>query len=158
MKKNIVILCALLAVGVLACLKAPNYPVQPVLKFNSLSGNKVHSCSNVNDTIYMYLGFTSGSGQIGSDTAGNLILIDKRQKSAQPDTNRIPFVPVQGASNGISGEIRLALYARDLICLPGCNDPFNHDVDTLVYDIYIRDRAGRQSNTVQSDPIYIKCK
>ncbi len=158
MKRISLLLFLATAAVFVTCLRAPNYPIQPVIAFYSISNNKVHSCSSQNDTIFMDISFTSGSGQIGSDTAGNLFLIDKRQQSAPPDTNRIPFVPIQGAGNGISGKIHLSLYARDLICLPGCNNPLNHDVDTLIYDIYIKDRAGRISNTIQSAPIYLQCK
>ena len=152
------LIAAAIAATFATCLRPPDYPIGPVIKFNSLSNNKVHACTNAADTIFMYIDFTSGSGQIGSDTAGNFILLDRRQPTAPPDTNRIPFVPVQGAGNGISGTIRLALYARDLACLPGCNNPLNNAVDTLRYDIYILDREGRQSNTVQSAPIYLQCR
>ena len=76
-------------------------------------------------------------------------------------TFSIPFVPEQGAGNGISGEIAIQVFTSccihpetQQICLPFDTYP----IDTLVYEIYIVDRAGNASNVVTTDPIMLLCE
>ena len=50
---------------------------------------------------------------------------------------RIPYVPEQGAGNGISGDIRLLLFTTCCNVLPPCEASTTKPIDTLVYEIFI---------------------
>ena len=108
------------------------------------------------------ISFTDGDGDIGSeDNAPEVYIKDSRTGFFSPPPSSIPFVPEQGAGNGISGEIYVPIFSAccihpvtNFICMPFDDYP----VDKLVYEIYIVDRAGNQSNTVTTDTIYIRCE
>jgi hypothetical protein len=122
------------------------------------------------DTTLITISFTDGDGDIGNFRSGSseieadLFFIDLRDGFNNKFT--VPFVPEQGTSNGISGEIIVRMLTT---C---CNYPsFVTDVeapcdgpslqyprDTLVYEIYMMDRAGNESNRITTEPIILLCQ
>ena len=84
---------------------------------------------------------------------------DKRD-GVESHSFAIPFIPPQGAANGISGEVSIIVPTTCCIsentpvaCEPDPIDP----VDTLIYEIRIKDRAGNMSNMVETAPIFLQC-
>jgi hypothetical protein len=78
--------------------------------------------------------------------------------------NRVtPLVPELGASNGIKGEITIRLlttccFYPDSLLLDICEDELaSMPYDQVIYEIFIKDRAGHESNVVRTEPIFIKC-
>ena len=116
------------------------------------------------DTLFMVLGFTDGDGDLGQsaeDTAFNLFLIDKRDGFVA-NRFKTPVIPPQGAGNGVSGEVQLMLF--NTCCkfppstgLPPCTASTVIPTDSLVYEIYAIDRAGHESNRIDSPPIILRC-
>ena len=116
---------------------------------------------NQQDSIIVTFHFEDGDGDIGrmTDTdMNNVFFIDMR--TGQIDNSfGIPFVPPQGSSNGIEGEVHIKVYSTCCIypvgdpCLPSAQYPS----DQLTYEIYITDRAGNSSNVIETPIIHLKC-
>ncbi|HRN95216.1 MAG: hypothetical protein M9931_07520 [Chitinophagales bacterium] len=169
-------ICAigLLIILIVQCNKnPPSHPIEPAIEFKSASAEKV----NEYDTVRFALTFTDGDADLGassgsqakyqsqpcdlySDTSyfkddfWSLILLDHRDSCLEAKS--LPFVTPQGKYPAISGEIEfttsaLACKVRNCSPAPGCPD------DTLVYTVFIKDRAGHLSNGVVTPPIIINC-
>ncbi len=152
-----------------ACATPPDYPVEPEIEFISVSKDTMNrnfidpsDPSPFKDTIFITFSFTDGDGDIG-DQEGNLQLFIRDSRDGFLDDFGIPFIPELGASNGLKGEMTVRIFSSCCIFPPeifllGCEDEWNQmPYDMLTYDIYIKDRAGNQSNTITTTPIYIKC-
>jgi hypothetical protein len=144
-----------------ACTSPPDYPIEPRIEFLSLSKDTLKRGNFFQDTAFITISFTDGDGDIGDKDSLNLFLKDLRDGFVSK--NRIPFVPELGASNGLKGEITVRIFSTCCVFDPGlgldpCMDAHpSLPVDELVYEIYIVDRAGHESNTVQTAPIFIPC-
>jgi hypothetical protein len=156
MKNIMYVLLACVVVGFVKCLRPPDYPIIPNIGFISLSKNTMKQGDGSSDSLRLLLSFEDGDGDIGSNDSLNVYLTDTRQAKATAESFRMPFVPEQGAKNGISGEISLLVYTT--CCLPSCNSPLNKATDSLFFDVYIKDRAGHKSNVVRTPFIALRCK
>lgn len=151
----------------------PSHPIEPAIEFKSVSANYVQEY----DTVRIAISFTDGDADLGassndkpqfhsepcdlySDTSffkdnyWSLILLDQRDSCLEAKS--LPYVEAKGKYPSISGEIEfttsaLSCKVRDCSPLPGCPD------DTLVYTVFIKDRAGHLSNGAVSTPIIINC-
>jgi hypothetical protein len=113
------------------------------------------------DSVWLTIAFTDGDGDLGNNgndrDSVNVFVIDKR-KNQQSETFRIPYVPDEGAGNGISGDIKLLLFTTCCDVIPPCEPSITKPIDTLVYQISIKDRAGHKSNVVETPNIYLQCR
>lgn len=144
-----------------ACASPPDYPIVPAIEYVQLSKDTMIRGSFFNDTTFVTFSFTDGDGDVGDQDSLQLFVVDSRNDFI--NDFRIPFVPELGASNGIKGEISVRLFTSCCIFPPdlfldGCNDVYSEmPYDELTYDIYIKDRAGNQSNIITTDPVFIRC-
>ena len=81
----------------------------------------------------------------------NIFLIDSRSSSVTPGT--FPVIPAQGNVDDISGTINYLLRGGSIGCLPFNTSP----LDTLIFTVQIKDRAGNLSNQFDAPPIIIGC-
>lgn len=156
MKNILFALLALIIISCVMCLRPPDYPIIPRIDFVRMSKNTMKQGDASSDSLRLVLNFEDGDGDIGSNDSLNIFLTDTRQPNSTPEPFRMPFVPEQGAKNGISGEISLLVFTT--CCLPTCNSPLNKAQDSLFYDVYIKDRAGNKSNIVRTPFIGLRCK
>lgn len=104
--------------------------------------------------------FTDGDGDLGHEEELNIFFFDLRDTSFPFTQYRIPFIPEEGAANGISGEIILDLESSCCIYDSGqapCTPSEEVPRDTVIYEVYIVDRAGNESNRVLLPPITLLC-
>jgi hypothetical protein len=153
-----------LSLAITACVRPPEYPIEPQLEFVSISKSLVlqdASLTKITDTLFVVLSFTDGDGDIGfQDSKEAIVILDTRKRDTINDVKSLPFVPEQGAGNGITGEITLRLRGgccTNTINGVPCGQP-KFSRDTTSYEIYIKDRAGHESNRVKTPPIFIKCQ
>ena len=154
------VLCTLLS-----CIKPPDYSNIPVLEFRSLSKNTMNQGVFEEDSIELVLYFTDGDGDFGFEAqsnAKNVFIKDNRTNETFREY-KAPFVPTQGSTNGISGTIAIRIYSTCCIfpeasgifpCTQTEDFPFND----LTLDIYIKDRAENQSNSVTTSVIKLNCR
>lgn len=159
----ITVLC--IAFSASFCVQPPDYPEEPVLEyigFNKLTvpqgGGFLES-----DTLELRIGFTDGDGDLGNeDGTVDIYITDSRDSFSEK--RKLPVIPEQGVGNGISGEIRLRFPNEpfNLCCIypdltPGCQPNPDFPTDSLSYEVYIIDRAGNQSNIIQTETITLRC-
>ncbi|MBK9734175.1 MAG: hypothetical protein IPO92_04105 [Saprospiraceae bacterium] len=148
----------------LSCIKPPDYSNTPVLEFRSLSKTIMNQGVFGEDSVELVLFFTDGDGDFGSEAQSNVknIFIKDNRTNETFREYKAPFIPTQGSTNGISGTISIRIYSTCCIfpeasgifpCTQTDDFPFND----LTLDIYIKDRAGNQSNTVTTSVIKLNC-
>ena len=147
----------LLIVGltIYSCKKKQKYPNEPIIEYKGFERFG-------NDSAHFIISFTDGDGDIGltqADTAApylsnfftkyyqkkNGVFIEK--VLGFPLNFRIPILNSGKKSKSLEGEIVIKFSA-----------PFYYPTttkDTILYEVYIVDRALNQSNSVRSDEIIV---
>lgn len=145
---------------ILSCSKPPDYPDEPIITYERVSVNTLPQDDLLQYSFRLTLSFTDGDGDLGDENNFANVRVWDSRIGIELDTNTlsIPFIPVQGAGNGISGEMHLLLYSACCIFEGRNCEPFPElPVDTLTYLIEIEDRAGNVSNRIESEPIFLTC-
>lgn len=143
-----------------ACLNPPEYPIEPQIEYLRMTKNFMVQNQLNTDSLLLTIGFTDGDGDIGLDGGGFDLFITDTRDNFMPPAYRIPKVPEQGIGNGISGEISFIIYTTCCFFPNGqdpCTPSASYPVDTLSYLVYIKDRAGHQSNIIETPPILLQC-
>jgi hypothetical protein len=149
------------------CVQPPDYPIEPIITFKSLSKKQMPQRNLGTDSVAITFSFTDGDGDLGFEDNENSIFLTDTRDNVEKLPYSIPFVGLQGVGNGISGDITV-IFANNLTCciysidsgrIP-CDTSFRvpDAFDTLSFKIRIKDRAGHFSNTIETDPLYLKCK
>jgi hypothetical protein len=152
--------CAL-ALAFASCVKAPEFSNIPKIEFVGLSKDTMRQGLNQQDSITVSFHFQDGDGDLGRMTESdenNVFVFDTRT-GLLDNTFGIPFVPAQGSSNGIEGEVHIKLYSTCCIHPVGdpCTPSAQYPVDAVTYQIYITDRAGNSSNLIETPVIVLLC-
>jgi len=165
MKYSLNYIASFLILGLLfiGCAKPPDYPIEPVIEYQSISTNLISQSFADEDIILATISFTDGDGDIGNDDRETTIFIkDLRDGTFNNSATVLPKVPEPGANNGISGEIIFRIFQSCCIWPPQfqqapCTPSTDYPLDTINYEIYIVDRAGNESNRIQLEPIFLQC-
>lgn len=145
-----------------ACVKAPEFPNEPVIEFEGLNKNQIYQFTNGPlDSIRVHLTFTDGDGDLGRTAADSVDIFFTDSRLGIQTPFRIPGIPAEGTGNGISGDIFInVINSTGICCIFNnrlCIADETYPVDTFSYAIQIRDRAGNFSNVVRTDVIEILC-
>jgi hypothetical protein len=142
-----------------SCIKAPDFPIEPVIEFQSISKDVIIQNSIEEDSLIIVFSFTDGDGDLGDNDSLNVFLTDSRDNFVA-ERFRIPFVPREGAANGISGDITIRVLSTCCIypdLTPPCTPSQTNPLDSLFYKIQIKDRAGNESNIIETPRILVRC-
>jgi len=149
-----------------SCVKPPDYPNTPVIKFKRISKTQLKQGTQGEDSLTVVFTYTDGDGDLGfpnNDAQASIFVQDARD-SFPKYSYKIPYVEPQGTGNGISGEISIVLpttcciYTTPQGIKLSCDQvPKTFKSDSLYYRIRIRDRAGNMSNTITTDKITLVC-
>jgi len=153
---------------ILACTKPPDYSDVPEIQFVNFSKSTLlQGFGANNDFTYLTISFTDGDGDLGGDTVSTVYFDDLRTPGYDFLEFGAPLIPEQGTGNGISGEMIVTLpttcciHPDPLFSSDGCNAPFEQTGvlrDTVIYEVYILDRAGNKSNVIRTDPLILLCE
>ena len=164
-------ICALIALlstacFISSCIKAPEYPLEPQITFGKMSKTRMlQSLGNkYRDSLALTINFTDGDGDIGTPESQGIrptdaFVIDVISGDTT-DFFTLPYVASKGASKAITGTMSFAIYTNccdvpDAIkCLEKSQ---NFPLDTLLYKVIIKDRAGNNSNPIFLPPIELIC-
>jgi hypothetical protein len=163
MYRNI-FLTGLLGLCMLAgCIVAPKYSDIPEIKFEGLNKNIVDQGRVRDDSIMITISFTDGDGDIGDEkNKANIFMIDNRD--GKMITYSMPMIPQKGTANGVAGTITILHTTLFNVCCyyknggDPCTIPAKPTTDTVKYKLYIEDRSGHKSNTLDLEPVIINCK
>jgi hypothetical protein len=166
-------------IGLVSCVKEPDYSMTPAITFESIQ--KITKTSNDGfggkakiDSVIMSVRFEDGDGDLGI-TAAEIKANSKYKDFRNFEVDVLirkngKFVPITfspklgGLMNfqfrpdqkpgPIEGSIA---YSTQFVYAfyKGYSPLFTEKNDTLKFQIYIRDKAFHQSNTVETDPIVI---
>ncbi len=146
------------------CVRPPDYPIEPLIEFISLSKNTLKQTPLGQDSILITIGFTDGDGDLGfKNDEPSIFITDGRDSFVKPPY-RIPYIDQQGAGNGISGEISILLpttcciYTDPLTGFRLSCENVPVKFDSVFYYIRIRDRAGHFSNQITTPKIQLICR
>ncbi len=151
---------------IIACTKPPDYSDTPEIAFINFSKNTMQQGGGLEDKTVLTISFTDGDGDIGIDGEPSVFFKDLRDGS-ELLTAAAPVIPEQGVGNGISGEMYITVNTTCCIhpdpdlAPDGCGADFVGTgvfLDTLVYEVYIVDRAGNKSNVIETGPITLLCQ
>ena len=148
MRKTLPILI-LLGIFLTQCMERPDYPETPRLFDISVDKTLLDPAK---DTLVISFDFEDGGGDLGTKDGDSTISIyrtDLRTNFTYADY--IPFVDLKGSSKDISGTIRVTVAPGTYSCIFSNND-------TMIYDIYVVDRAGNVSNTITTPELYLDCQ
>lgn len=117
----------------------------PSLKFVSITPNPA---TKYQDEIQITVEYTDGDGDLGENTPDvkNLFCTDSRNGVTYEF--RIHQLAPDNANIIINGKLTFSLAPQGFI-----DD--NNTTETATYSVYVKDRAGNQSNTVQTSTLTI---
>lgn len=143
-----------------SCVDEPSFPVIPKIDFVRI-GKNVLKQGIIGDTTTVTIYFEDGDGDIGGDPIAIFILDTRAESGFLDSIYRIPEIPLEGVSSSISGEIDFpipstcCIYSNGQIpCAPSTEIPQQE----LIYEIWIKDRAGNVSNKIALPPLTILCE
>ncbi len=118
----------------------------PAIKFLSISPNPA---VKYQDEVSIELEYTDGDGDLGENTPDvkNLFVTDSRNNVVS--AFRINQLAPTGSSIIITGKLKITLTPQGFI-----DD--NNTSETTIFSIYVTDRAGHSSNTVQTSALTIQ--
>lgn len=135
---------ALLALGCVRLDTNPPFDTTPRISFVGVSFDTM---VEFQDSFIISIAYEDGDGDLGNaDPDINTIFIQDSRLS-QPDEYYLAPLAPDGAEIPIQGQLNIQLSPTFLLG--------NGDFETTVFSLYVVDRAGRQSNTVQTNPILI---
>jgi hypothetical protein len=117
------------------------------------------------DSLTLILYFTDGDGDFGIlpySSGSNIFIKDLRTKDTLSQY-KAPFIPIEGAGNGISGTISIKLYSTCCVFPPStgiipCSVVKEYPSNDLAMEVKIIDRAGHESNIVTTPAIKLLCQ
>ena len=161
-KLKVLFWLTLILSGWIACKDEVQTSDIPTIKY--LSTNKIiMRQGDLNqDSIWLNFSFSDGDGDLGfGSSSGNqdIFLIDTRTNQLQ-DAFKIPDLPEAGGKP-ISGNASILIFTTCCLFpnnIPPCSNPTQFPVDSIRYELYIKDRAGHESNHEFSDWIVLMCQ
>ena len=148
-----------------SCKKHEQYPIEPVIEFNSFT--KIDNHIPTDDKAFILIDFTDGDGDIGlkvddtlppynpgSEYYYNYYItyfekIDDTFRTVDLPFNfntRIPFVEEDLAERGVKGEIKVEVFINNV----------NSDADSIRFELQIIDRAHNKSNIITTPSFFVK--
>ncbi|MBP6184439.1 MAG: hypothetical protein KA479_05815 [Saprospiraceae bacterium] len=140
-------LLILVLLGFIACEKKSDelpFPVIPSLQLLEVSQSEV---VEFQDTLEFLLFYQDGDGDLGNFDPDIPGLIVKDERLSEPDSFHLQPLAPAGVTVPIQGELRVRLPQLFLLG--------NGNSETTRFKIKLLDRAGNESNEVQTTPIKI---
>lgn len=141
--KNICLLI-FVAMIVVSCKKNEEIGPIPEIEFISVTPQNVQEYT---DSLVFIIKYRDGDGDLGENTSGaeNFFLADSRNNVIYKF--RIPQLAPDNSNIIIEGNLNVTLANTAII-----NGSASQ---TFTYSIYVKDRAGNQSNTVITSPVTV---
>ena len=142
--------------GALSACRKPTPSPEPLIEFLDMSKSLMRQ--NRADSMFLRLRFTDGDGDLGSDQVDNVFLRDSRTGELLA-SYRIPNYLGERPPGPREGEVRLVVYSGccrysdSTACVPNAAVP----LDSMRYQIQVRDQTGNLSNLILSDRLDLEC-
>lgn len=141
------------------CNTSQPFPDTPEITFVSITPSEIAQLSGDIKVVFHY---QDGDGDLGDDGSGvgeaNKSIFVTDTRAIMPDSlalssYKIPNLTPDARRPSIQGEMEVSIpapfHCTFLGGASGCTD------NVVIFEIYIRDRAGNVSNVIQTDPVTI---
>jgi hypothetical protein len=153
MKWQLILLLLLISGGYAGCSKKQSgFAKEPHIEYRGISTRRIQAGSS-KDTLFISFRFRDGDADLGNDaTSGNYDIFLTDERDGMLYTFFFPRISddVRNPERGMEGECTFFLLGAFITLRPD-----HPDLDTVRYSLYIRDRAGNQSNTVYTEDVYL---
>lgn len=150
---NKIVVCFLLLVAFAGCGKEKIVEPEPISKVPAIKFVSIEPGTAVKyrDQIGITIEYTDGDGDLGENVADvkNLFCTDSRNNVTYQF--RIRQLAPDTATIAITGKLKFNLDPQGFV-----DD--SHTSETATYSIYVKDRAGNQSNSVETTPLVISAQ
>lgn len=145
----------ILAIGSSCNKSGGNSPI-PYIEFRGLSPDSIRS--NSFDTAYLAFHFSDGDGDLGNDaTKGEYDVFLRDLRDANFDTMKYAFpkIPADAIDpiDGVSGYGVVAILGNTLAPR---QDSIHYLQDTVVFEMWVKDKAQNRSNIIRTTPLIIR--
>lgn len=122
----------------------PQFDLEPVIELLEVSKDTI---IQFEENIQIKIKYEDGNGDLGNpDPDVNSIFIKDNRLESADEYYLAPLAPVD-AEISITGELNIQLSTTFLLS--------NADEETTKYTLYVVDRAGNQSNSIETETITI---
>lgn len=144
MKMKHIVVLFFVSLTIVSCKKAEEIGPIPEIEFISVTPSNVQEYA---DSIVFTIKYRDGDGDLGENASGaeNFFLADSRNNVIYKF--RIPQLAPDNSNIIIEGNLNVTLANTAII-----NGSASQ---TFTYSIYVKDRAGNQSNTVVTTPVTV---
>ncbi len=155
------LLIMLISIIYLQCAKNDSVSIIPKIEFIDKTKNSLRQGDINQDSLWLRFRFEDGDGDLsfGSmDPRKDIVVKDSRTGFIQ-DEYKIPDLPPSGNETQ-KGIISILIFTSCCLFpdnIPPCSDPPQYPVDSLQYLIFIKDKAGHESNVIQSGYVRLLC-
>lgn len=147
LKQSILVLLLAVFISLSSCDNGlTDIPVEPEIELISVSPTEVAAFK---DSIVFVVKYTDGDGDLGTnvDTERNVFLLDQRLNVTHEF--RLKQLAPEGANVPITGRFDVTLPST-------IKSDSTAMSESIVFELYVVDRAGNQSNTVMSEPVTVQ--
>ncbi|MDQ3141629.1 MAG: hypothetical protein M3Q56_05210 [Bacteroidota bacterium] len=145
-----------------SCTKKEDISNIPTIEFKGLSKKSMKQGALNEDSLFLKFSFKDGDGDLGYGSTNpqkDIVVIDKRTGLIQ-DQYKLPDLPPSNG-NPMSGTAEILIFTTCCLFpqgIPPCESPPQYPIDTLIYELYIRDKSGNESNHILSEFVILNCK
>ena len=141
---GLVLLVVLVSTGCETISKEPQFPLEPMIELEEISNDTI---VQFEEGIRIKIKYEDGDGDLGnSDPDINSIFIKDDRLENADEYYLAPLAPVNSEIS-ITGSLDIQLSTTFLLS--------NADSETTKYTLFVVDRSGNQSNTIETGPIII---
>lgn len=150
MRKYIYILPLLIlsVFGMQSCTETTVLPVTagpPIIQYVDIQPRII---TEFEDSIVIRLSYEDPNGDLGYDNPNIKSLAIQDLRLEAPDWYHVQMLAPEGEELSIQGEFELTIKNSFLLG--------TGETETTSYQLFLKDRAGNESNVIQTDPITIK--
>lgn len=150
------------------CLSIPDYPDTPQIEFYDISSTPSvdQNTGGYKDSVVISIKFKDGDGDLGytqseidslRNTSNYNYVVNQFRKVSGEYVPYVPIEPYSGYFFQISNEKPGPL--EGIIHYNGVqiyHSFYPFPKDSIRFEVYIKDRAGNISNTITTDPVYVR--
>lgn len=149
-----------------SCYKEPDFPTQPEIEFKDISKSiRIDQFTGANkDSVVVSLVFRDGDGDLGMNSTeianaektsdfNYVVRVFRRQRGQFVEFQ--PFLPYSGFFPRLKTDDKIGPIEGTLSYSIDFFHPFTPKRDSIQFQIYIKDRAGNTSNTVETKTIVL---
>lgn len=161
-----VMIVGLLTFFLAGCYKEPSFPAEPSIEFADITkAIRIDQFTGANkDSVVLSIKFRDGDGDLGlnEQEKADAQLVEKYNYVVKPFRKKRgkfeeykPFIPYSGFFSRLKNDDKIGPIEGTLDYSIDFPHPFTPKRDSVQFQIYVVDRKGNKSNTVETETIVL---